>query len=237
MRAYRFGGSPVAVGAVPSSSANFALTEGQAPQRRPRVRSYPVATSPTATLKVFKLPVFNLNHLKTLTDTTGIVQHATYTVPNLHEGYTTDDNARALMLSVQAAALGLADEVTLGELSHRYLAFLNYAFDPASKRYRNFMSFERRWLELVGAENAHARTLRALATVRRYSEHPGLVGTATRLFIESVGPAADFTSPRAWAITLLALAELPREALNDDLSTLGKNLLARLLHLYEQKRF
>ncbi len=207
-------------------------------ERRSRVRRYPAAdpadTGMSFDLPTFDLPALDLRHVATLTDTTGMVQHATYTVPNLHEGYTTDDNARALMLSVQAGALALADDAALAALSHRYLAFLNYAFDPATGRYRNFMSFDRRWLERVGAENAHARALRALATARRYGAQPGLVGTAARLFGESVGPAADFTSPRAWALTLLALAELPRDVLSADLTALGTDLLARLLRLYEQ---
>ncbi len=230
------GGGPAAKGPLRSISVpSVAVSKGFA-SRQPRVRSYPVgaSTSPAFDLPAFDLPAFDLRHVATLTDTTGIVQHATYTVPNLHEGYTTDDNARALMVSVQAQALGLAGTETLNGLSHRYLAFLNYAFDPATKRYRNFMSFERRWLERVGAENAHARALRALATVRRRSAEPGLVGTAERLFGESVGPALDFTSPRAWALTLLALAELPPEALNPDLTALGEALLARLLRLYDK---
>ena len=177
-----------------------------------------------------RLPDLDLSHLDTLTDDTGIFQHATYSVPNPHEGYTTDDNARALMLTTLAETSSSSPE-RLHTLSHRYLAFLLYAFNTETGRFRNFMSFDRRWLELTGSENAHARTLRALAWTERYSSHAGLRQTAERLFEESVGAATTFTSPRAWALTLLALCE-GSEALRSNHQPLAKELVNRLCRLY-----
>ena len=115
-------------------------------------------------------PVLKLDHLERLTDETGMFQHAVFSVPNYNEGYTTDDNARALIVSVQ-----LEEEKNLStdqrrvthiqELGNRYLAFLWHAFNPEQKRFRNFMSYDRRWLEEVGSEDSHGRSLWALGTV------------------------------------------------------------------------
>src|SRR5262249_12607867 len=46
------------------------------------------------------LPALRLDHLRRLSDSTGIFQHATFGLPNFQEGYCTDDNARALLLTV-----------------------------------------------------------------------------------------------------------------------------------------
>jgi glycosyltransferase involved in cell wall biosynthesis len=112
------------------------------------------------------LPMLNTGHLYALTDDTGIFQHAIFTVPNSREGYTTDDNARALIVST------LLDDGPLyvgmkthADLSRSYLAFLWLAFRPESGRFRNFLGYDRRWLEDVGSEDSHGRALWSLGTV------------------------------------------------------------------------
>ena len=92
------------------------------------------------------LPHMNLDHLMRMTDSTGILQHACYSIPNHHEGYCTDDNARALVLTVLLEDLG-KDSRELHRVASTYAAFLNYAFDPETGRFRNFMSFDRHWME------------------------------------------------------------------------------------------
>ena len=179
------------------------------------------------------LPDLRLSHVETLTDDTGIFQHATYSVPNPHEGYTTDDNARALMLTTLAETPPGAERDRLQALSHRYLTFLLYAFNAETGRFRNFMSFDRRWLEAVGSENAHARALRALSWAQRYSCHEGLRRAAARLFDESLGAACTFTSPRAWALTLLALCEGP-DSLKRRHRSLAQDLARHLTRLCRQ---
>ena len=87
-----------------------------------------------------------------LSDSTGIRQHACYFVPDNHEGYCTDDNARALILTVLLEDLG-KDSRELHRAASSYAAFLNYAFNPESGRFRNFMSFARVWLEESGSED------------------------------------------------------------------------------------
>ncbi len=78
-------------------------------------------------------------------DDTGIFQHAVFAIPNQHEGYTTDDNARALIVSILAEQVGVEDEAKTRKLSSQYLAFLWLAFNPANGRFRNFLSYERKW--------------------------------------------------------------------------------------------
>ena len=113
-----------------------------------------------------------------------------FSVPNYREGYTTDDNARALIVSVQLEEMpGLAkteaDQQSMArvqELGHRYLAFLWYAFNHEVGRFRNFMDYNRNWLEEIGSEDSHGRALSALGTVLARSRREGLQGMAIRLF-------------------------------------------------------
>ena len=183
-------------------------------------------------------PPLNLGHLLTLTDDTGILQHATFTVPNRHEGYTTDDNARALTVAALAEPLLEGQTEVLRDLCGRYLAFLIYAFDASTGRFRNFMSYERAWLEPVGSENAHARALRALATLLRYSQDRGQRGAAEGLFERALPALATFSSPRAWALGLLAVAERLDSGygaeLRAGLREVGDALAARLVAQYEE---
>ncbi len=143
-----------------------------------------------------RLPAPDTTHLLSMTDDTGMLQHAIFSLPNCLEGYTTDDNARALIVSI------LLDESSLGgrqNLSRRYLAFLWHAFHDKTARFRNFLRYDRQWQEEVGSEDSHGRALWALGTVLGHSEDPGLRGAAGRLFEAAVPAALTFTSPRAWA--------------------------------------
>jgi glycosyltransferase involved in cell wall biosynthesis len=156
-------------------------------------------------------PGLKLDHLQRMTDGTGMLQHAVFSVPNYDEGYTTDDNARALIVTVQlediqASAPGGMDEAALlrsRELGARYLAFLWHAFNPENKHFRNFMGYNRTWLEEIGSEDSHGRSLWALGTVLGQSTNDGLRGMAGRLFESSISTAVNFISPRSWAFTLL----------------------------------
>ena len=154
-----------------------------------------------------KLPELNLDHLHRLTDDTGIFQHATFAVPNYSEGYTTDDNARALVLTVLLDQLGQTELRELGDLASRYLAFLGFALDPASGRFRNFLSYARIWSEAQGSEDCHGRALWALGVVLGQSGDQALRGAAGHLFEMAVPAVLAFTSPRAWAFALLGIDE------------------------------
>ena len=103
-----------------------------------------------------------MSHLSRMTDSTGIFQHAIFSVPNFSEGYCTDDNARAFILAVLLSELGENPE-SVRTLATTYAAFLHHAFDRKTNRFHNYLSFDRRWLDERGSEDCQARALWALA--------------------------------------------------------------------------
>jgi glycosyltransferase involved in cell wall biosynthesis len=182
------------------------------------------------------LPALNLAHLLRMTDDTGMLQHAIFSVPNCQEGYTTDDNARALIMST------LLDESTAqtgkweySKLSQRYLAFLWLAFDGNRGRFRNFLGYDRQWLEEVGSEDSHGRALWALGFVLGRSQDPGLRGATGRLFEAAFPAVLTFTSPRAWAYGILGMQAYLDWFPGDRAIQSARNELAnRLLVHYER---
>ncbi len=141
-----------------------------------------------------------------LTDDTGIAQHSILAVPDRNHGYCIDDNARALMLMALAPEMDPAER---GRLSTVYAAFLQHGWNADAGRFRNFMGFDRRWLEEVGSEDSNGRTLWALGVTAARHPDPSVARWAERLY-DGVAPAmADVTSPRALAFLMLgALARL-----------------------------
>ena len=187
-------------------------------------------------------PVLKLDHLERLTDETGMFQHAVFSVPNYNEGYTTDDNARALIVSVQLEEVkSISTDQRLvnriQELGNRYLAFLWHAFNPEEKRFRNFMSYDRRWLEEVGSEDSHGRALWALGTVIARSKREGLQGMAGRLFEAALPAVADFSSPRAWAFALLGMNNYLRRFPGDRaVLTIQNTLVQKIMTQFKENR-
>ncbi len=151
------------------------------------------------------LPEVKLDYLKVLSDDTGILQHATYTVPNRVHGYCTDDNARAVM--VAAAHWDLFRNEEILPLLYRYLAFLHHAFNPENGRFRNFMSFDHRWLEDAGSEDSHGRALQALGYVIAHPPTDSILAFATRLFGEALPAVHSLKAPRALAFSILGAAD------------------------------
>lgn len=187
----------------------------------------------------------NLDHMQRLTDGTGMLQHAVFSVPNYDEGYTTDDNARALIVTAQLDVLSDKMDRELDqslvqlsrELGRRYLAFLWHAFNPETGRFRNFMAYSRTWLEDVGSEDSHGRALWALGVVLGLSSNEGLRGTAGRLFEQALPAATSFISPRAWAFTLLGTQHyLQRYPGDRAVTTIQDSLAERLMDLYRENR-
>ena len=205
-----------------------------------------------------QIPELNLDHLNALTDKTGVLQHAIFTVPNRAEGYSIDDNARALILTVMLGELSMdqqgGDQPITDQLgaerpatggferrpaanpdwAFRYLAFLEHAFNPNKKRFRNFLGYDRRWLEEEGSEDAHGRALWALGTVLAHSANHGLRGAAGRLFEFSLPATIEFHSPRACAYSLLGIqAYLHSYPEDRDAQHVRFALARRLLDMYE----
>jgi hypothetical protein len=191
-----------------------------------------------------QLPALKLDYLSRLTDDTGIVQHAIFTIPNRAEGYTTDDNARALIFAVLVAeaeppeTTGRAPSPSVTpDFSFRYLSFLEHAFNPAKGRFRNFLGYDLHWNEAVGSEDCHGRALWGLGTVLGRSKDQGLRSATGRLFESSFPAAVEFRSPRAWAYTLLGIQSYLDSYPGDrDAQKIRSSLARRLLDMYESIR-
>jgi glycosyltransferase involved in cell wall biosynthesis len=147
-------------------------------------------------------PELSLAHLEKLTDDTGIFQHATYSVPNRFEGYCVDDNARALLLTVQLESSGYGSE-KVRKLQATYLSFVAHALNPANARFRNFMSYDRSWLESAGSEDSQARTIWALGQTIANGRDEAHVWLAEKIFDRAMPAMFSLRSPRAMAYTIL----------------------------------
>jgi glycosyltransferase involved in cell wall biosynthesis len=181
-----------------------------------------------------ELPPLKLDHLRHLTDETGILQHSIFTIPNYSEGYTTDDNARALLISPLLEELG--SKISF-ELASRYLAFVWYAFNAKTKRFRNFLGYNRLWLEDSGSDDSHGRTLGALGTVLGRSNTIALHNMAGWMFEQALPSILDTTSPRAWAFALIGICEYLRRFAGDRRANqVREELATRLLTLYNANR-
>ena len=183
-----------------------------------------------------ELPILNVSHLLRMTDDTGMLQHAIFSIPNSIEGYTIDDNARALIVSTLLEGKSLdINEATIFNLSSRYLAFLWFAFDSNIGRFRNFLSYDRKWLEDFGSEDSHGRAIWALGKVLGYSQDKGLRGAAGRLFEVALPTTLNFNSPRTWAFTILGTkAYLDWFPGDRGVQKIQQELANRLLDLYEK---
>ena len=183
-----------------------------------------------------QLPALDLGHLRVMTDSTGILQHARFSVPRYEEGYCIDDNARALLL---ATRLEDCREPLSGlhALASTYLAFVSHAFNPARGRFRNFMDYSRAWLEDEGSEDSHGRALWALGAAARLAAEPGRRSLADQLFQAGLGASLEFTSPRAWAFTLLGTHHYLQASPGDPrVAPLARTLAERLHGLYRASR-
>ena len=179
-----------------------------------------------------ELPHIKLDHLRHMTDDTGILQHAVFTVPNYLEGYTTDDNARALIVGALLEELGNKEAP---ELATRYLAFTWFAYNPETRRFRNFMNYQRNWLEASGSDDSHGRALWALGVVLGHSNTPTLHNMAGRMFQQSLLSILETTSPRAWAFALIGIYEYLQLFAGDRIvSQVQEELARRLLALYKE---
>ena len=201
--------------------------------RNPRATFFAQNTEKT----LDRLPEIKLDHLYRMTDQTGIIEHAVFVVPNYPEGYSTDDNARALIVSILMEQLGTTVPQGYADLVSRYLAFLWLAFDPSTKRFRNCLSYEHQWQEPGGSEDSHGRALWGLGTVLGRSKDAGWRGAAGRMFELAIPAAVEFKSPRACAFALLGLQEY-LDSFPGDRAALGasETLANRLLSSYRANR-
>lgn len=150
-----------------------------------------------------ELPEVELRHLRAITDGTGILQHAIFSTPDRLHGYCTDDNGRALVICGLYQQLFATDEID--DLASVYLAWLHHALDPRTGRFRNFMSYERKWLDNVGSEDCHSRALWGLGVMAAYSRNKAQADLSIRLFQQALAAVEHFEHPRALAYALLGI--------------------------------
>jgi glycosyltransferase involved in cell wall biosynthesis len=180
-----------------------------------------------------ELPPLKLIHLSRMTDSTGVFQHAIFSVPNFSEGYCTDDNARAFILAVLLGELGENPE-SVRTLATTAAAFLHHAFDLKTGRFHNHMSFDRRWLDEPGSEDCHGRALWALGTGVGRSPFRSFQMMAGQLFALALPSLTSFTSPRAWAFGLIGIHEYLRRLSGDSLvKQTRETLTGRLMDCFD----
>jgi len=197
--------------------------------KRPR----PSPRAETVTQLDKDLPDVDLRYLRVLTDDTGVLQHARFTVPRREHGYTTDDNARALIVALQAYEM--LREPELLRLATIYLSFLDSAFNDELRRFRNFLSYDRQWLEEVGSEDSHGRAIWGLGMAVALGPTTGMVAGAVDLFHRSVAETERFQSPRAVAFALIGIhAYLRRFGGDSGVRRVRESLAFKLYRQFEE---
>jgi len=167
-------------------------------------KSVPVRNLFPLGLRQQPLPEIRFDHLLRMTDGVGMLQHSRFTVPDREHGYCVDDNARALIVAVTAQDLQPRDS-SLNDIAPIYLSFLDHAFNRDTGLFRNFMSYERCWLEEKGSEDSHGRALWGLGIVVALGRHDGQVNHAANLFQLALPAVEYFSSPRAVASAIIGI--------------------------------
>jgi glycosyltransferase involved in cell wall biosynthesis len=177
--------------------------------------------------RLFSAPDLRVGHLLSMCDSTGLLQHAVHSVPDRSHGYCVDDNARALLFST---ALGGPETPRLPTKKiTQFAAFIQHAWNPDKGRFRNFMSYDRRWLEDLGSEDSHGRTLWSLGACAHRDIDPSRQDWAASLFMNALPVVEQFLSPRAWAFTLLGLDGYCKYRPGDEAAKRIRKLLAMQL--------
>jgi glycosyltransferase involved in cell wall biosynthesis len=171
-----------------------------------------------------------LDAVERMTDAVGIVQHAVFSVPNRDHGYCIDDNARALMMAIRRG-----DDRRAAALAPAYAAFIQHGWNPARSRFRNFMGYDRRWLEECGSEDSNGRTIWALGLAAAKAPWPSIRHWAIKLFEEAAPIAAELAAPRARAFAAFGGLEL-LDAIPDHELALGlvRQSAEQLMRLHSQ---
>ena len=187
-------------------ASRYIETFEQARHHRLR-KCVPVSKLSPVGLRQQALPEIKFDHLIRMTDGVGMLQHSKFTIPDREHGYCVDDNARALIVAITAQDFQ-PQNTSLKGLASVYLSFLDHAFNHDTGLFRNFMSYERCWLEERGSEDSHGRALWGLGTAVALGRNEGQVNHATDLFQRALPAVEHFTSPRAIAFALIGLHAL-----------------------------
>ncbi len=180
----------------------------------------------------FEMPQPKFDHLYRLTDGVGILQHANFIIPNRKHGYSTDDNARALIIVILAKFLSLEDDL-LENLDSRYFSFILHAFNNENGRFRNFLGYNRKWLEDEGSEDCHGRAVWSLGTTVVFAKTKEFGDQALRVFDRAISVLSEFNSPRALAFGLVGIhAYLARFGGDSKIRRIREKIANRLYNQY-----
>jgi glycosyltransferase involved in cell wall biosynthesis len=180
-------------------------------------------------IDLLALPTFCLGHINRMTDDTGIIQHAKFGIPNLKEGYCLDDNARALLMALMAYRQ-IKDERAL-ELMPIYLSYIHYMQNPDGT-FRNFMSFNRNFLDEVGSEDSFGRTIWALGYLLANAPNDAYYQVGRLLFFNASQNFEKLKSIRSIANTMIGISYYLRSNPSDDSMTERLRNLALTLVKY-----
>lgn len=179
------------------------------------------------------LPEINFSHIKNLTDNTGIIQHAVFNIPNRKEGYCTDDNARALLLSVFVCKQTGNDKEQL-QLLHIYLSFIHY-MQTDSGEFKNFMSYAKTTVEERGSEDSFGRTIMALGFLVNEGPSNMFNKTASILFSRAYRHIDQLSSVRGIANSIIGVCQFVKYNYPDDIKTeMVIRLSDKMVNMYKQ---
>ena len=178
---------------------------------------------------VHRAPPLPLDAINRMSDAVGILQHAVYSVPDRDHGYCIDDNARALIVAV------LRGDPASAVLAPRYAAFVQHGWNPDTLRFRNFMGYDRRWLEDKGSDDSNGRTLWALGVAAGRSGDRNIRDWASALFDIAAPHVAGLSSPRARAFAALGAFSFLDFRQDDRLSrTMLESSGKQLMNLHDE---
>jgi hypothetical protein len=178
-----------------------------------------------------RYPPLRLDHLERLTDSVGILQHATHSVPDPRHGYSIDDQARALIATLQHA--NLAGNRHAPKSAYIYMSYLRFAatFDGG---FHNFLSFSRTWIDEKGSEDAHGRAMWALGYATRFGIDGGLAAAAAQLFDDGTTLLEQLSWSRAWAFSLFGLYHRLKAEPSGKLLRIAGTLADRLVEQFDR---
>ena len=195
-------------------------------------KGYKPAEKNDTVLDFLILPPFSLVHINRLTDDTGIIQHAKYGIPNLKEGYCLDDNARALLM-VLMAFRQMKDDRAL-ELSPVYLSYIHYMQNPDGT-FRNFMSFNRNFLDEVGSEDSFGRTIWALGYLLGNAPNDAYFQAGSVVFFNAAPNFEKLKSIRGIANAMIGICYYLKTNPSDDSMTERlRNMAFKLITHYQE---
>jgi hypothetical protein len=168
------------------------------------------------------LPELDFSHIRSLTDDTGMIQHAMFGMPNRKEGYCIDDNARALLLMVWACK-DKKNKMAF-QLLPTYLSYIHY-MQGNDGYFRNFMTYSKHILEERGSEDSFGRTVMALGFLANEGNTTLLVRSAAEMFGRAYPHIQQLKSIRAIANSIIGLCQFVKYNYPDDLKV---NLVIRL---------